>query len=368
MNGTASPVMIMAGGTGGHIFPALAVADALKKRGVPVVWLGSEGGMETRLVPQHDIPMKTLSIKGIRGKGAATWLLAPIKLSLAVIQALRVFMSVKPRSVLGMGGFAAGPGGIAAFITGAPLYVHEQNAIPGMTNRWLAKVAKRVMEGFEGAFPASDKVLYVGNPLRGDIANIPAPETRFALRGSRLRLLVVGGSLGAMTLNTEVPKTLALLPPDIRPEVIHQSGERTVETARSSYEAAGVDATVTPFIQDMASAYTEADLVIARAGALTVAELEQVGVGAVLVPYPYAVDDHQTANGQALVTAGAAIMIKDSDFNPDSLLPVLERLLQDRDELAGMASAARRLAMPEAAERVAGICLGESGAGEVSQS
>ncbi len=364
MNNVASkdsrPVMIMAGGTGGHIFPALAVAEALQQRGVPVVWLGSEGGMETRLVPQHDIPMKTLSIKGLRGKGISALLLAPFKLSLAVVQAVRVLLDVKPRSVLGMGGFAAGPGGIAAFIARVPLYVHEQNAIPGMTNRWLAKVATQVMEGFKGAFPAAVKALYLGNPVRGKIVDVPAPEQRFAHRDGRLRLLVVGGSLGALTFNRQVPPALARIAPEHRPEVIHQSGERTLEAAREAYAEAGVEAEVTPFINDMASAYAEADLVIARSGALTVTELEQVGVASILVPYPHAVDDHQTANGQALVKAGAAKMIKDSEFSPETLLPLLEPLLNDRKMLLNMAQAARKLAKPKAAEQVAQVCLGEA--------
>ncbi len=349
----------MAGGTGGHIFPALAVAEALAIRKVPVVWLGADGGMETRLVPQHGIEIKTIGIKGLRGKGVFTLVTAPFTLSLAVMQAIRILMDLKPRAVLGMGGFAAGPGGIAAFITRTPLFVHEQNAIPGMTNRWLAKVSQRVMQGFEGAFPEALKPLHVGNPVRQNIIAIAPPVERFATRTGLPRLLVVGGSLGAKKFNEVVPDTLAMLASSMHFLVTHQSGEKTLKIAQNAYAEAGIDAEVTSFIDDMAAAYAQADLVIARSGALTVAELEQVGVASILVPYPHAVDDHQTANGEALVRVGAATMIKDDELTSDVLLRVLKGLLGNREKLEGMALAANTLAKPDAAQRVASICLEE---------
>lgn len=352
---SAGPVMIMAGGTGGHIFPALAVAKELDKRGVSVVWLGSEGGMETGLVPKHGIPLETLAIKGVRGKGGLTLLLAPFKILSAVIEAVSVLKRHKPRAVLGMGGFASGPGGLAAAVLRIPLYVHEQNSIPGMTNRWLARLSRTVMEGFAGALP---KALHVGNPVREDIESQPDPAARFEGRDGPLKLLVVGGSLGALKLNQIVPATLAALEGTC-PEVMHQTGEKHLNVTMQAYADAGVEAEVVTFIDDMASAYADADLVIARAGALTVSEIQQIGVGSILVPYPYAVDDHQTTNAQALVAAGAAILIPDTELTRERLLPELQALFEGRERLLDMAKRAHHMARPHAAETVARICLGE---------
>lgn len=350
------PVMIMAGGTGGHIFPALAVAKELSKRNVPVVWLGSEGGMETRIVPDYGIPMETLKIKGVRGKGVATLLLAPFKIAAAVAEAMKVLLKHKPQSVLGMGGFASGPGGLAAAVLRVPVYIHEQNSIPGMTNRWLSKVSKQVMQGFAGALPNG---LHTGNPVREEITGMPAPQQRFVDRDGVLRLLVVGGSLGALKFNQEIPKALAMLEANC-PEVLHQTGERHLELTRENYATSGVEADVVPFIKDMATAYANADLVIARAGALTVAELQQIGAAAILVPYPYAVDDHQTSNAKALVDAGAAVLLPDAELTAESLKPHLDKLLSDRAQLLHMATKAHNLAKPDAAEIVARVCLGET--------
>lgn len=350
------PVMIMAGGTGGHIFPALAVAKELEKRDVPVIWLGSEGGMETRIVPDYGLPMETLKIKGVRGKGIATLLMAPVKILAAVWEAVQVLRKHRPQSVLGMGGFASGPGGLAAALMRIPVYIHEQNSVPGMTNRWLARVSRRVMQGFANALP---KGLHTGNPVREELTKMPSPQDRFADRSDALRLLVVGGSLGALKFNQEVPKALALLDESLMPEVLHQTGERHLDLTQNNYAGAGVAAEVVPFIKDMANAYADADLVIARAGALTIAELQQIGAAAILVPYPYAVDDHQTTNAKALVDAGAAILMPDSELTAESLMPHLEKLLSRRDVLQDMAGKAHAQAKPHAAETVARICLGE---------
>ncbi len=356
-----APMMIMAGGTGGHIFPALAVADELRSRDVPVVWLGSKGGMEERLVPQHGIPMVALRVKGLRGKGVMTLILAPFKLAFAVIEALGAIRRHKPSAVLGLGGFASGPGGIAAWLLRKPLFIHEQNAIPGMTNRWLAQNSRCVMEGFPGSFRTvgtTRPVICTGNPVRREIVALTPAETRLQGRRGPVRLLVIGGSLGALKLNTTVPAALARLR-DLPLEIWHQCGARHVEATRQAYEEAGVEARIEPFIEEMAKAYGWADLVVARAGALTVSELIEAGLAAVLVPYPHAVDDHQTANAQVLVESGAARMIADDAVNAESLAGLLAPLLGDRDTLRRMALASAPLKHPDAARHVAEICLGE---------
>jgi UDP-N-acetylglucosamine--N-acetylmuramyl-(pentapeptide) pyrophosphoryl-undecaprenol N-acetylglucosamine transferase len=355
----SQPVMILAGGTGGHIFPGLAVAKALRARDVPVRWLGSEGGMETRLVPQHDIPIDTIAVRGVRGKGITTLLSAPFKLLGAVNAARQTLRERQPRAVVSFGGFAAGPGGLAAKLAGIPLIVHEQNRAPGMTNRVLAKVARRVLSGFPQTF-AQEEV--VGNPVRAEIAAVAPPEQRFAGREGPLRLLVLGGSQGARALNGAVPRAIAALPPTLRFEVRHQCGEKMREDAVRAYADAGVAASVEPFIADMAAAYAWADVVICRAGALTLAELCAVGVGSVLVPFPQAVDDHQTKNAQFLVDRNAAQLLpQGSDVNElaQRLSATLE-ILGERELLLPMARAARALARPDAAERVATIVLEQS--------
>ena len=348
------PVLIMAGGTGGHIFPGLAVADVLRAQDVPVAWLGAAGGMETRVVPSHGIELHTVAVGGLRGKGLRTRLLAPLMLARALFASLRVLRSVRPRSVLSMGGYVAGPGGVAARLTGTPLLVHEQNRVAGYTNRKLAGFAKRVLAGFGDALPDGE---WVGNPVRASIAALPPPRDRFAERAGRPRLLVLGGSLGARALNLALPQALALMPAERRPTVRHQCGSRGVDEARAAYAQAGVEAEVVPVIEDMAAAYGWADLAVCRAGALTSAELTAAGLGAVLVPFPHAVDDHQTGNAQALVEAGAAELIQERDLNVQVLAQRLAALLADRSQLTAMAEAARTQAKPDAARTIAAACL-----------
>lgn len=342
-------VMILAGGTGGHIFPGLAVAHELRARGVAVGWLGSEGGMETRLVPPHGIEVDAIAIRGVRGKGIATLLRAPAKLLSAVLAARRVLRLRRPGVVVSFGGFAAGPGGLAARLAGLPLIVHEQNRAPGMTNRVLSRMAHAVLTGFPGTFPG-ERV--VGNPVRADIAAIAPPAARLAGRDGPLRLLVLGGSQGAAALNLAIPQALATLG-DIGWQVRHQCGERLHAEATEAYRAAGVQASVEPFIADMAGAYAWADLVVCRAGALTLAELCAAGVASVLVPFPQAVDDHQTKNAQYLVERDAARLLPQPAL-PSRLADTL-RALSDRDVLRAMAEAARAIAHPQAAARVADI-------------
>lgn len=348
------PVLIMAGGTGGHIFPGLAVADVLRAQGVPVAWLGATGGMETQVVPAHGIELHEVSVGGLRGKGWKARLGAPLMLARALVSSLAVLRRLRPRSVLSMGGYVAGPGGVAARFSATPLLVHEQNSVAGYTNRKLAGWARRVLVGFDGALPGAQ---WVGNPVRAAIAALPVPAERFAKRSGRARLLVLGGSLGARALNLALPKALAQLPPQARPEVLHQCGKRGLDEARKAYAAAGVEAEVVPFIDDMAARYGWADLAVCRAGALTLAELTAAGLGAVLVPFPHAVDDHQTRNAEALVAVGAAELMKESDLDVQQLAQRLEALLGDRERLQAMAEAARTLAKPDAADVIARACL-----------
>ena len=350
------PVMILAGGTGGHIFPGLAVAKELLARDVPVSWLGADGGMETRLVPPYGIPIDTIAVRGVRGKGIATLLGAPVKLLSAVRSAAVVLRSRQPRAVISFGGYAAGPGGLAARMAGVPLFVHEQNRAPGMTNRVLAKLARRVLTGFPDTF-ASEEV--VGNPVREEIVRVAAPEQRLVGRQGPLRLLVLGGSQGARALNSAVPQALALLRPQIDSiEVRHQCGQSQVEDAERLYADAGVRASIEPFIADMAEAYAWADVVVCRAGALTLAELCAVGVGSVLVPFPQAVDDHQTRNARYLVDRGAALLLPQAPATDlAARLAAAVKSICGRDELLRMAIAARALARPDAATRVVDIVL-----------
>lgn len=350
----AAPVLIMAGGTGGHIFPGLAVAEVLRAQGVPVVWLGATGGMETQVVPAHGIELRTVPVGGLRGKGLKTRLLAPLMLLRALSASLSVLRQFKPRSVLSMGGYVAGPGGIAAWLTRRPLLVHEQNRVAGFTNRLLAHFARRVLAGFANALP---QAAWVGNPVRAAIAALPLPAERMATRDGRSRLLVLGGSLGARALNLAVPQALAQLPAERRPEVLHQCGKRGLDEAREAYAKAGVEAQVVAFVEDMAGAYGWADLAVCRAGALTVAELTAAGLGAVLVPFPYAVDDHQTGNAEALVKVGAAELIQERDLDVQRLAARLDALLGDRAALLAMAAAARTLAKPDAATVIAQACM-----------
>jgi len=357
MSDVHAPVLIMAGGTGGHIFPGLAVAAALRARDVPVLWLGAEGGMENRIVPEHHVALRTLRVKGLRGKGLRQRVAAPWMLARALLGAWRVLREAKPRSVLSMGGYVAGPGGIAAWLQRRPLLVHEQNRIAGFTNRVLARCARRVMSGFSDAFPAKAHAEWTGNPVRADIAALPAPEERLLDRTGAPRLLVLGGSLGARTLNLGLPDALSRILAERRPEVRHQCGVAHVEATRAAYARAEVQATVEPFIADMAAAYAWADLVICRAGALTLAELAAAGLGAILMPFPYAVDDHQTRNAEGFVAVGAAELVQDRDFDASRFAGMLERLLRDSDKRLAMANAARALAKPDAADVIAQRCM-----------
>jgi UDP-N-acetylglucosamine--N-acetylmuramyl-(pentapeptide) pyrophosphoryl-undecaprenol N-acetylglucosamine transferase len=352
MNANA-PVLIMAGGTGGHIFPGIAVAQELERRKVPVVWLGGKTGLETRLVPQHGIALETLAIAGVRGKGVAAMLRMPFKLAGAVLAARKLIRKHAPRSALALGGYAAAPGGIAARMMKIPLIVHEQNRIPGKTNRLLAKKATRVLSGFDGVFPNAE---WVGNPVRESIAAIAPPEQRYAARSGALKLLVLGGSQGAQSLNTALPEVLRRRGTKLPVEVRHQCGEAHFDKARNAYLAAGIDAEVVPFEKDMAAAYAWADLVICRAGALTLAELAAAGAPSILVPFPHAVDDHQTKNAEAMVAAGGALLVAEGADFAGRLGKAFESI-GDRARLLAMANAARALAKPNAAARIAEVCL-----------
>ncbi|WP_148861786.1 undecaprenyldiphospho-muramoylpentapeptide beta-N-acetylglucosaminyltransferase [Marinobacter fonticola] len=354
---TTKRFLIMAGGTGGHVFPALATARRLQQQGHEVFWLGSRGGMEERLIGETDIPLSTISVSGLRGKGPLALVMAPFRLVRALKQALSVVREIQPHCVIGMGGFVTGPGGVAAWLTRTPLLVHEQNAIAGMTNRILAKFAKTVMEAFPDSFGSQVITRYTGNPVRSDLATIDMPQQRMAGREGPIRLLVLGGSLGAQAINAVLPKALALVPENERPTVRHQCGTKNLESTEGYYKAAGVEAELEPFIKDMAAAYSWADVVLCRSGALTIAELCAVGLGAILVPFPHAVDDHQTLNGQQMVKAGAAILIPQNKLTEEVLVEALSPLVSDRNKVVALADAARSLARADATERVVNYCL-----------
>ena len=352
MNNVMRPVMIMAGGTGGHVYPALAVADELRARGIPVVWMGTRKGIEARLVPAAGIEIDWLSMSGLRGKGLATLLLAPLKIMLACYQAARILIRRKPAAVLGMGGFVSAPGGVMAWLLRLPLLIHEQNAVAGMSNRLLAKLANKVMQAFPGSLQNAE---HVGNPVRAEITQIAEPEKRFVERSDALRILVFGGSMGASRLNEVVPQTCAQLAQNKRLSIRHQAGSGNLEQARANYSQLGVEAEVFEYIDDMPAMYAWADLVICRAGAMTIAELAAAGVASVLVPYPYAVDDHQTVNAKYLSDAGAAVLIQQQQLNADSLLRILQTI--DRPKALLMAQKARQRGMPESTQRVTEACL-----------
>ena len=355
-------IVIMAGGTGGHVFPALAVADVLHARGHEVAWIGTRQGLEASVVPAAGIPMAWIEVGGLRGKGMATLLQSPWRIARALAQALGIFRRLRPAAALGMGGFASGPGGLAARLGGCPLVLHEQNAVPGMTNRILSHVATRVLEGFPGSFASSRQGEYVGNPVRASIAALPPPEIRLAARSGKPRLLVIGGSQGAQVLNDCVPQVLVRLDAALRPEVWHQTGARDAQSVAAAYQAYGIPARVVPFIEDMAQAYAWADLALCRSGALTVAELATVGLASVLVPFAAAVDDHQTRNAEFLVQAAAAELLPQMQLSAQTLIPVLGGILGDRQRLMQMARRARALAKPDAAVKVAEACVQAGGA------
>ncbi|MFZ9406527.1 MAG: undecaprenyldiphospho-muramoylpentapeptide beta-N-acetylglucosaminyltransferase [Burkholderiaceae bacterium] len=349
--GGARTVMIMAGGTGGHVFPGLAVAQVLRSRGWQVIWMGNPGGMEASLVPRHGIALRSVDIGGVRGKGWLTWALLPWRLTQACRQSLKALREVRPSVVLGMGGYVAFPGGLMSALTGVPLVLHEQNSVAGLTNRLLARLARRVLVAFPRALPGGQ---WCGNPVREDVLKLTDPQVRYAGRTGPLRLLVVGGSLGAQALNTVVPRALARIDARERPTVLHQSGRRHLDALRQAYQDAGVEAEVTGFIDDMAQAYAQADLVICRAGAMTVSEVAAAGVASLMVPFPHAVDDHQTANARFLADRQAALLMPQAEMSEEMLAGVLRDL--NRTRLLEIAVRARALAKPDAAAQVADAC------------
>jgi UDP-N-acetylglucosamine--N-acetylmuramyl-(pentapeptide) pyrophosphoryl-undecaprenol N-acetylglucosamine transferase len=348
-------ILIMAGGTGGHIFPGLAVAEVMTARGWRVVWMGTRTGMEAELVPSNGYEMAWVRFQGVRGKGLVAFMLLPSRLLIAFWQAAAIMRRMRPNVVLGMGGYIAFPGGMMAAFLGHPLVVHEQNAIAGTTTRLLAKLADRVLTSFASAFSPRDRALVTGNPIRAALSKVPHPEMRFGQRQGSLRITVLGGSLGALALNETLPKVFAALGANDRPEIVHQGGRQHAATLEAAYRSVSVDARVVPFIDDMAEQLAWSDLVICRAGATTLAELAAVGVGAILIPFPYAIDDHQTRNAQALVEGGAAILVPQSDLTVERLADIVRSL--DRARLLTMGCAARALGKPDAAERVADVCV-----------
>ncbi|WP_028469808.1 undecaprenyldiphospho-muramoylpentapeptide beta-N-acetylglucosaminyltransferase [Neptunomonas japonica] len=348
--------LVMAGGTGGHVFPALATARCLEQQGVLIHWMGTQKGIESSVVPNAGIQLHTIDVQGLRGKGRLSLLLAPFKLVKAIWQAVKVVRKVRPDMVLGMGGFASGPGAVAARLLGVPLVIHEQNAVAGMTNRISAKLAQRILVAFPGAFSGSVKTEQTGNPVRGAILDLPEPEMRYSQREGAINVLIVGGSLGAKAINDIVPEALAELSLEERPCVWHQTGKQSFDTTQEKYSALNITARVDAFIEHMDEAYGWADLVICRSGALTVSELAIAGVPALLIPFPFAVDDHQTGNARYLEEAGAAWIIQQSDLKKDDLVKIL-RNKTDRSSLLEMALKARGVAKPNASIDVARICL-----------
>jgi len=345
----------MAGGTGGHVFPALAVADYMKVLGWRVVWLGTRGGMEAILVPQKGYDIEIIDFSGLRGKNFITWLTLPLRLLLAFWQSTKVLFQIRPDVVLGMGGYPAFPGGIMASLLNKSLLIHEQNSIPGLANKILAKFADKVLLGFPDAIRNEKKVIFSGNPVRNEISQLDTPDKRYAGRSGKLKLLIIGGSLGAQALNAIVPLTLKLIPENMRPLVTHQAGRKHLETLKKNYAEAGVEGDLVVFIEDMAVHYADCDLVICRAGALTIAELTAVGAASILVPFPHAVDDHQTSNAKFLSDKDAAVLLPQNELTPQGLAQLLMGLT--RKQLLGMAMKARELARPNATRLVAEACM-----------
>jgi UDP-N-acetylglucosamine--N-acetylmuramyl-(pentapeptide) pyrophosphoryl-undecaprenol N-acetylglucosamine transferase len=350
-------ILIMAGGTGGHIYPGLAVADYLKAQGWRVVWMGAPGSMESELVPKHGYPMVWVDFAGLRGKGLLRKLLLPFSLLLALWQSLDAMLRVRPDVVLGMGGYITVPGGLMAALLRRPLVIHEQNAVAGLSNRLLARLAVRVLSGFPGVLPKAE---WCGNPVRDKIAALPDPKARYGARSGKLNVMVVGGSLGAKALNDCMPQALALMPEEARPDVLHQSGRRHYEATQAAYQRAGIEAAVLPFVDDMAFYYAQADLVVCRAGALTVSELAAAGVASILVPFPFAVDDHQTVNARFLSERNGAELLPQSEMTPRRLADLLQGMTHER--ATNMAVAARQAAKADATQRVAQVCKELAGA------
>jgi UDP-N-acetylglucosamine--N-acetylmuramyl-(pentapeptide) pyrophosphoryl-undecaprenol N-acetylglucosamine transferase len=349
---SARTILIMAGGTGGHIYPGLAVADALRAQGWNVVWLGAPNSMEAELVPRHGYKMAWVNFSGVRGKGLLRLLTLPFTLARALGQSAAAIFRHRPDVVLGMGGYITMPGGLMAALLRRPLVVHEQNSIAGMSNKVLARLATRVLSGFPDVLKGTQ---WCGNPVRADIAALQEPQARFAGRSGRLNVLVVGGSLGAQALNEALPKALAMLGEQERPRVLHQTGKKHLDAVQKLYAQAGVSADIRAFLDDMADQYAKADLVICRAGALTIAELAAAGVASVLIPFPFAVDDHQTHNARFLSEKGAALLLPQIELSAEKLAQILREM--SREKLLAMAQVARSLAKPDATAQVAKVCM-----------
>lgn len=351
-------VLIATGGTGGHVYPALAVAEELISRGVKVSWMGTRNGMEAKIIPSKSIPLYFVSVTGLRGKGLMGWLLAPFKLSLAIAQAIAIELKHKPDVVLGMGGFVSGPGGIASWVLRKPLVIHEQNTIAGMTNKLLANFATHVVQAFPNTFAEKTKAIHLGNPIRKDIENITSPKERFNNReDNEMHVLVLGGSLGATALNEQLPNIFSSLKESCAVSIVHQTGLKHLDSANEFYSSASIDAKVVDYIEDMPKLYSWADIVICRSGALTVSELTAVGVGALLIPYPFAVDDHQYHNAMYLVGGNAAVVVRQSEMQSNDFVKLLENMIcNGREKLLSMAESARVLSMPNAASKVADLC------------
>lgn len=344
-------ILIMAGGTGGHIFPAIAVADVLRAQGWQVTWLGVPDSMEAELVPRHNYEMAWVKFSGVRGKGLLRLLRLPFDLLIALWQSGAAIFRHRPDVVLGFGGYITFPGGMMAALLRRPLVIHEQNSVAGLSNRALAHIAQKVLSGFPDVLP---RAIWCGNPVRRDIADLPDPKQRYALRSGSLNVLVVGGSLGASAINEALPQALALMHQDVRPKVLHQTGKQHFETVKRAYQQAGVQADIKPFMDEMAKHYGNADLVICRAGALTVAEIAAAGVASILIPFPSAVDDHQTCNAKFLSKPGAAVLLPQSELTAEKLAQLLGEL--SREKLLDMAQKARGLNKPDAAQLVAQVC------------
>ena len=360
------PIMILAGGTGGHVFPGLAVAKEISKSSVSVVWMGTRKGLEAKVVPEEGIEVEWISVTGLRGRGIMAWVFAPFRLALALFQAFMAMRRRRPAAVLGFGGFVSGPGGVAAWLMGSPLLIHEQNAVAGTTNRILTRFAKHTFQAFPDSFPKSVDAELIGNPVRSEIVTLYDAYDVSKNRDSvdcikRLRLLVLGGSQGAKALNLRVPEALAELPQNVRPDVWHQAGRGLTE-AREAYSKYSLKVRLDDFIDDMQAAYSWADLVICRAGALTIAELSLAGLGAILVPYPYSTDDHQLRNAQNFVSGGAGIVIPQNEFTPEKLSKELNRILLDSNSLISIfANNARAQALPKASKNLAKACFQYAG-------
>ena len=354
------PIIVMAGGTGGHVFPAIAVANHLRQQGEQIIWMGTQAGIEARLVPEAGFPIEWLRVQGLRGKGLLVKALAPMKLLQACWQALNILRQHKPRAVLGMGGFVAGPGGLMAYLLRIPLIIHEQNAVMGLTNRWLSRIASACYFAFPEAAQGVKNSQVVGNPVRPEILSIEDPQTRLQQRDMPLRILVIGGSLGAKTLNEVIPKALQRLAKNEKVEVLHQCGEKHLKATQDLYRQCDIDAEIKAFITDMSEAFVWSDLVICRAGALTVAELSAAGIASILVPFPFAVDDHQFVNASFLERAGAALLVRDDAFTAEWLSQQLQEFIDHRERLLQMACQARSVAYSDATEQVAQGVLREA--------